>query len=255
MTDVHVLELIATGTSLAADFLKLRLERGESCDSIAFQNWLKNEAFPQLLEQSDQTLRSLISLKASQHERYNELLDHVVAIRRAVVEPTAADEWSRFGDVDRGLLMHVYEKVRDDPLQHVDVEELETALQANEDVLVRSARYLSERCLVKLAEWSGSWSIAPQSAGVCLAWAAVHAQEYAAAIARVVEALPPPGDATRLCTLVADADVPAGLAYFLVCEWARQDRLSFEDDASPYDGALIHNVREVFLRSIRSAPG
>jgi hypothetical protein len=161
MIDAHNLELIATGASLAADFMKVRLERGESFDTDAFQRWLQTEAFPQLLAQSDQTLHSLISLKASQHERYHELLDHVVAIRHAVVDPTPADKWSALSEVDRCLLKHVYTEARENPFRHLYSKDLEDALLTDGAIVARSARYLSERSLVKHAEWSGGWSVAP----------------------------------------------------------------------------------------------
>jgi len=254
MIDAHNLELIATGASLAADFMKARLERGESFDTDAFQQWLQREAFPHLLAQSDQTLRSLISLKASQHERYEELLDHVVAIRHAVVDPTPADKWSALSEIDRCVLKHVYEKARENPFQPIDSKDLESALIAVGAVVASSARYLSERGLLKLAAGSDGWSVAPQGAGVHLAWAVADAQGYDAAIDRLGKALPARGETKRLATLAAEANVPAGLTYFVMGGWADQGFLTLQDNASPYDRALIHNVRETFLRSISDRP-
>lgn len=251
MTDAHMLELIATGASLAADFLKVRQERGESHDAAAFQEWLRRDAFPQLLAQSDHTLRSVISLKATQQERYDELLDHVLAIRRAVVEPKPTDEWSALSDVDRGILMHVYEKSRDDPFEHCSEEELEKALKTDGAIVAKSARYLAERGWLKHAEWAGGWSVAPQAAGVCLAWEVADAQEYADAIGRLAKALPAHDETERLRTLAEETDVSIGLTYFVISQWAQQNHLTFEDNAAPYDGALIYNVREAFLRSTR----
>jgi hypothetical protein len=249
MDDSHMLELMATGASLVADFLKLRQERGESIDAKAFQDWLKHEAFPQLLADSNQTLQSVISLKADHHERYDELLHHVLAIRRAVAGPTPADEWSALSELERGLLTHVYQQSRDDPLIHADEEELQVALQTDEATIAKCARYLSERGWLNYSEHSGGSSISPQPAGVILAWAMSAPREHQGAIDRLARSLPSDDEADHLGTLAETADVPLGLTYFVISFWAQQGHLTFDDDASPFDGGLVHHVRETFRRS------
>jgi hypothetical protein len=248
-----MLELIATGASLVADFLKERQERGESIDAKAFRDWLEHQAFPRLLANSNQTLQSVISIKADHHERYNELLRHVLAIRRAVAEPTPADEWSTLSDLERGLLMLVYQKTRDDPFLHLDEEELQVALQADEAAIVKCKRYLSERGWLNYSEYSGGSSISPQPAGVILAWAVNEPGEYQEAIDRLSRNLPSDRQAECIGALAETSDVPIGLAYFVISHWAQQGHLTFEDNASPFDGGLVYNVQETFRRSMRSA--
>jgi hypothetical protein len=66
--------------------------------------------------------------------------------------------------------------------------------------------------------------------------------------------LPASGATKRLGTLAAEADVPAGLTYFVVSGWAELHYLTLQNNASPYDRALIRDVRETFMRSIGDHP-
>jgi hypothetical protein len=249
MIDGQALELLATGYSLVADFLKVRQERGESCDAAAFHEWLRSEAVPRLLEQSAQTFQTVVSMKATQTERYDELLAHVLAIRRALSGPTTADVWSQLSDLDQRLLRIVYEKAREEPFEHSDCTELTESLHQDSRSIAKSARYLSERGLLKLAEYSGGQSVAPQAEGVCLAWAIANPLEHSDGIRRLTAALPLDEATDRLETLAVQAQLPIGLVYFVVSEWAREGHMTFEDDATPWEGGLIYNVSESFLRS------
>ena len=73
--DPHSMELLSNALSLAATFLKHREERNESADAQAFRDWLQEVVFPELLGQSDQTLTTVVSLKAHQREQYETLLE------------------------------------------------------------------------------------------------------------------------------------------------------------------------------------
>jgi len=80
---------VAQLAPLVAQWLEHRDQNAERADAEAFRRWLEIEAFPLLLEQSDQALHSIIGLKADEKERYDTLLTHVVAIRCRWLPQTA----------------------------------------------------------------------------------------------------------------------------------------------------------------------
>jgi hypothetical protein len=63
-----MLELVATLSALCAEYLKTREERHERVDADAFRQWLHDDVFPRLLEQSAQALESITGLKAAEKE-------------------------------------------------------------------------------------------------------------------------------------------------------------------------------------------
>lgn len=256
MIDPATLPLLGNLASLAADFLKAQSDRkdgqatrDEAARAAEFRAWLENDIFPQLLAHAEQTLRSVVSLKTTQHERYEELLEHVLAIRRAVADTTPIGEWSTLGELDQLLLTFVYQRTREEPRQGFDHSDLPSGLGATE--LAASATYLSEREWLKCIASARGWHFAPEAAGVLLAWAVNDPKEYREAVDRLKAALSAPNAMQRLGALAIVADVPLGLTYFAIKNWAQQSLLTFNEDTSPFEAALIYNVSESFRRSIR----
>ena len=81
MIDPHFFELASTSAVLAANYLGEVARRKGTHSTEAFQAWLESTAFPVLREQAEQTLKSVISLKANDAEQYQTLLGHLLAIR------------------------------------------------------------------------------------------------------------------------------------------------------------------------------
>src|SRR4051794_39409036 len=111
-----MIELVVSGLSLGAEYLKTRQENAERNEAEQFRSWLQYVAFPSLLEQSDQTLETLVSLKAGNHERLNAIWTLLLEIRNSVAKPTCTDRWNELNSLDREILQLLYSRITDDPL-------------------------------------------------------------------------------------------------------------------------------------------
>lgn len=248
MIDPHSLELTSTLLSLATTYMSGKENRSKAQDAAAFRSWLEREAFPLLLESADQTLASVIAMKASQHEQLVELLDKVGAIHAAVVPQSSASMLAQLKRLDRALLLHVFDVAsQEGPFEHFDLVALQAGLAAPADEIVRSARWLEEKGWMRVAESSGGWSCSPTAAGIHFAWTATHASA-AASIERLRDALPSGNACERLGALASSVGVPIGLVYSTVMVWADQGLLTFDDDTWPVSGALVHDVSESLRR-------
>ena len=195
--DSDQLELLSNAISLAATYMKSRDDRRESANADDFKAWLRDNIFPRLLEQSDQTLKTVICAKARQRDQYDTMLGHLIAIRHAVSGFSDAERWSRLAELDRKVLIYVYEICRNSPPQSVHGTQLEQALGADREALSASARFLDENELLRYSERSSSYSIAPLPEGVRLAWSATN-PDYEAALSRLRAHLPERPNAERL---------------------------------------------------------
>ena len=250
--DPHEFELYSTLASLAANWVKQRADDKKAANADEFKTWLRDIAFPELIAKSEHTLRTVISLKANQREQFDILLDHVTAIRRAVVGPTERDRWlEELRDLDRQILQVVYERVRNDPHGDIEPSELPDALRAGQQDIHASAKLLKEKELIDYQEYAGGAFITATSKGILLTGMAVD-PEFAGVVDRLKGALPKPGVGERFHTLALAAKVPVGLAYFVICGWCDQDLLTFQDTASPWDEGIV-DVSETFWRSINKS--
>lgn len=69
---------------LVAQFLRERANEHGAVTEAAFRQWLQDEAFPKLLQQSGQALQAIVSMKATETERYAKLEALLQEIRIAV---------------------------------------------------------------------------------------------------------------------------------------------------------------------------
>lgn len=69
---------------LVAQFLRERGNERGAVTEAAFRMWLQEEAFPRLLAESGQALKTLVSMKATETERYHRLESLLQDIRTAV---------------------------------------------------------------------------------------------------------------------------------------------------------------------------
>jgi len=246
------LELFGTCASLAADFLKAHEHRTGSQATKEFETWLKEEVFPALIARSEQALKTVVSLKAHHHQQYETLLEHILAIRQAVAAPTPIEVWNKLQEWDRQLLKYVFDRVRDDPLVNFSGSMLQNDLGRNGAELVAAARYLDEVGWLSFEPYSGEWFVSPRPTGIDLSWSVSDPQDHEDAMIRLTKALPEDGQATRLQKLASEARVPLGLTYFVICKWASEHLLKFDDNASPFEQGLIYNVSQSFIRSSRA---
>jgi hypothetical protein len=131
-----MLELVATLSALCAEYLKTREERHERVDADAFRQWLHDDVFPRLLEQSAQALESITGLKAAEKERFDTLLGHLLAIREMVAGTTTAEQWRALPKGDQTVLAGLFAMFLEDPDRCIDG----AALAAH--MARRIARYL-----------------------------------------------------------------------------------------------------------------
>ena len=74
---------------LVAQFLRERGNERGAVTEVAFRMWLQEEAFPRLLAESGQALKTLVSMKATETERYTRLESLLQDIRAAVAPARA----------------------------------------------------------------------------------------------------------------------------------------------------------------------
>lgn len=237
---------------LVAQWLEHRSQRAERDDADAFRQWLQNEAFPRLLEQSEQALQSIAGLKAAEKERFDTILEHLVAILAAVAEPTVADYWRKLRPVDQVVLKALFAMLQEDADRCVDGAELAAAAGHAEREVHDTVRYLEEQGWAHCHEFSGKWAADLRSAGIRFVWEASDASGFEAARERLAQLLVA-DEAARIGVLAEDADVPYPLAHALVQDWADQGLLQFEDDYSPPEAGLVHSVSATLRRAMGRA--
>lgn len=246
MIDPHSLELTSTMATLAANFLTEVARNRSDGSATAFHAWLENVAFPALRDNAEQTLATVISLKAVNTERYETLLGHVLAIRQAVGASCPQDRWHVLNTLDRQVLKQLYEAAHDDLDIDIDSGEIATDPVAELKEIERSARFLDEQGLLVNRKASSKWTIGPTPRGVWLAWAANAPTEFSQSVNRLKAALKA-AEAIRLGELSAQAQVPLGLTTAQVYVWQEDGLINFADKYSPFEAGIVQ-ITEVFRR-------
>jgi hypothetical protein len=266
MDTVAVSLALAQLMPLGVTFLQERERRGERTDASAFREWLEAEAFPQLLTQAEQTFATLVSLKASEHEHYASLElqmreiravleaaidEHLEPIRKAVAQPSASDRWSQLRDIERATLSVLFERCTDDPTPSVGKDDIARLDAASTPADARkSMRFLHERQLVKLSEYTQAWSARATWAGLVLAWQAIDGHEYQRVKTALGRSLPDGDDCVTVGALAATAETSIGRAYAILGEWANRSVLDLQG-AFPYSRARVSAVSEAFRRGMK----
>jgi len=248
MLEMVSMDHFSTLFAMCAEFFKTQQERNARVDSDSFRQWLQDELFPRLLEQSDKALTSIISLKANEKERFEVILGHLVAIRAAVAEPTAADIWHGLQPNDRSVLAQLYQKQLVSPDSFFDDDDLLDKYPRKD--LDASLRYLDERGWVNLREYSGARSFDLKPAGVQLVWEAKDPTGYAQASTRLARCLPDARSAKRIGELAIEAEVPYPLVRALIGGWANLSLLTFDDTYSPPEAGVVRRVSETLRRTL-----
>lgn len=247
MIEPQSMELASTLAGLVATYLTEVARQKGTHSSEGFQSWLERTAFPELRRTAEQTLTTVVSLKATDTERYNTLIDHLFAIRRAVGAERPGDEWQTLCPVDRAILTQLYEAAHNDSDVDLEPDAIAVDLSTSPEELVRSARYLSERGLLLLREYAGYWNVGPLPRGVLLAWAVLSPDDFHAATQRLKDTLRTT-DALRLRELSTKAQVPIGLTAMQVMAWSDQGLVQFADGYAPFDAGIVRPT-EMFRRN------
>jgi hypothetical protein len=240
---------VSTFFALAAEFRKVQLERGETATADEFRRWLEHAVIPQMREQADQVLASVISLKASQHEQLREILDRLAEIGRAVIPATASSTWADLQDDDRRVLEAVFHDALKEGSRGLDSRQLHIEGMPVDRVR-RSARFLHEQRWGRYTEGTQAWFFFIAPPGLLFVWEATAPGEYRDGIARIAKHLPSRGQSQRIGTIAELAGVPFPLAYAVLVRWAKEGAFTLSDGYSPPTMNLVHSVSETFAREM-----
>jgi len=246
-----MIEAIAPLFALFAEYLKTREDRDARIDADAFKQWLEQEAFPRLLAESSQTLQTLIGLKAAEKERFDTILEHLLALRAALAGPTVVDRWRKLQPADQAVLRALFEMFREHPNRSVEGAVLSTAVNQPSKTVRTTVSFLEEKEWVDYHGFTGAWAVDLTPAGTRFVWEVTDAAGYRNTRELLARHLLDNLDGERIGKLAQAADVPYQLALALVQEWVDQGLLRFEDNCSPPEAGLVHGVTETFRRSMR----
>lgn len=170
----------ATVIQLVVAFQQYRGDRKGKATDAEFEKWLREVAFRDILKAASGTLDAVISLKAHEQERYETLLQHMLAIRKLLEPDSVAEQWADFADADRDLMQQLYALCREDG-DHFNPRITFTKGEDPPELIKQvkpSMKFLKERGLAQLAEGSRSISISFSLAGRLFAWEALDRSEF-----------------------------------------------------------------------------
>lgn len=108
MEPISTVTILSSLSSLAISWMEERKKNNESTDAAAFRDWLKNDAIDQLVKNADQTLKSVISLKAQSNKK----LDHITLLIEDIYDEifgsSVKKQWDELQDLDRKFLEGIY---------------------------------------------------------------------------------------------------------------------------------------------------
>lgn len=250
--DPGMLKDVAQLASFVGDFFTTRKSRTDAATAEEFREWLEREAFPRLLNQSDQAMTTLLSLKANQREQFDQIMGLLKQIRELVSGASPASVWGALEDPEQRILACLYEQAITEPdpnKQYVSDEELGRASGTAGATLSQHLRHLDEEGLVKIPKVTGVRSAGARPKGLLLAWAVIAPAEHQAALARLRDALPRQPQIKSFGDYVKQAEVPGRLAYAVLETWKAEGLLQFDDNAGITSRARIHRVAEKVFRS------
>lgn len=248
--DPNMLKDVAQLASFVADFFTARKSRADAATAEEFRQWLEREAFPRLLNQSDQAMTTLLSLKANQREQFDQIMGLLQQIRELISGASPASAWAALQEPEQLILTALYEQAVGEPSERsVSDEALERASDTTGPVLRQHLRHLHEEGLVKVREVTGARFVGAEPKGLLLAWAVIDPVEHQIALARLRDALPRHPAIRNFGNYVEQANVPQQLAYAVLEAWKADGLLKFDDNAGVRSHARIHGVVERMFRS------
>jgi DNA-binding transcriptional ArsR family regulator len=222
-----VIEHFSTLFALCAQFATERQSAGHEATSEEFRKWLRDVAFPDMMQNSELALKSVVSMKAENVHQFKMLLSRLDDIEEAILSggTDARSIWRALTDEDRQVLSYLASRCDEVIEVHLERDEACEAIGLDHETLERSARALSERGLVALHEHAGGWSLASTPQGHLLR-SMVEDRAWAERAARALCAqLLNNGAATTVQTVADTAGVPVGRAFALLSNFADQGRL------------------------------
>jgi len=241
------IQLVSTLASLVATYLKEGADGKKSATANDFMAWMREVAFPQLTEGAETTFKTIVSIKAQQHEQYENLLEHVVAIRDAIEGPTERREWEKLDETDRAILRHLCALDERQPDIDVTIEDLAVALGMDKAQVHSSVRLLGEKDLVDLHELIGGCWVSASPESIRFMAAATDAT-YPDMLQRVLMALPTSNEVARMHTVCDASKVPPRIVEGLIKKWANE-RLLELDEGPQRSHDTIYRVSESLRRS------
>lgn len=246
-----MLELVSTAVALGAEFLKEREGRPERVSAQEFRDWMERVAFPELLSRADSSLETLISLKASSAEQLGRIESKLNEIHQLVAGSTSQDLWQSLATLDRQILEAIFRVVESGKDEIVDDEEMARRLGVTSAVLRSSVEFLDERGLLQCHAYiGGKFSISSVHTGVLLAWSAIEPDRLQSAMNDIAAKLCD-GDGHRFADLAEHAGISPLLVDALIGNWAEQGLMDQQHYDGGVDHALVYNVTQNFIRSVR----
>lgn len=245
-----ILSILASTAPLAAEYLKTRKENGEAVSNEDFQRWLQDEMMPQLLAQSDHLLRTMVSMKASQHERFQEVLDRIADIYRLLKPSTAADRWRELTDLDRQLLSLLLEGIRDREEEDLDIKDAIESTGSTSVEIQRSCRLLEENCWIHIHEFTGALFFSMRPAGVVFAWDAISQDEFQSTLSSLKRELETVELPVRAQELIEVTKAPRHLIFALLECWEGEGKLRLVKYDGGEENWLIHSIAESFRHDL-----
>lgn len=246
-----MLELAATAVSLGAEFLKERESRAERVGAQEFRDWMENVAFPFLISQADQSLQTLVSMKASNTEQLGRIEAKINELHQLVAGTGGTDPWSELATLDQQILEALYRDAEDGTDEIIDDHELAARLSVATDVLRKSVGYLAEQgYLTQHACLGGTFSVSAEPAGILLAWQAVSPTLLQSTTA-LVSSMLCEGESHRIGELADEAEVSPLLVSALIGRWVDEGMMAVEEYNAGAEHWLVHSVSQSFIRRMQ----
>lgn len=242
--------------SLISDYLIARKDRKDAVGVDDFRTWLKSDALPALMGQSDVILGQLLAMRSSNDGRLNKIDEHLVAIRALLSErlpPTETDLWDKLADLDRRILESLFNASKASEHAAFDLPWLGVNSKATAAEIKDATRLLEHEGWLKIHEYSnpGGYRVELTADGFVFAWRMVDRAEFDQAMKGVLSALPGDRQMKNLGLIAKEADISPALALWLTSSWEARGYLSIEHVTGQAGTARIKGVSPSFLRKFR----
>ena len=238
---IEFLGSTSTLFSLAAEFLKTRKEQAGSLNADDFRNWLEREAFPLLLQNSDQLLASVIAMKAQNTEQYQTMIGLLTKLQDSI----SSKSNNRFlNDRHWQILTVLSEAFGGNPIEFSKIAE---SIEIDAPELKKALGLLDELGLAKVL-WATQCSAARiTSKGYLKSKLRDAPEESHSSLASVLACLPCETGSIRLGVLASTANVPVQFVHALLDVWCARNLLSFEDNAGSLEYATVRRVKQLLF--------
>ena len=238
---IEFLGSTSTLFSLAAEFLKTRKEQAGSLNADDFRNWLEREVFPLLLQNSDQLLASVISMKAQNTEQYQTMIGLLTKLQDSI-SPKSNNRF--LNDRHWQILTVLSVAFGGNP---IEVSKIAESIEIDALELKRALGLLEELGLAKVLSATQRSAARTTSKGYLKSSLRSAPEESNSALARVLACLPRETGSIRLGTLASTANVSVQFLHALLDVWGARNLLSFENNAGSPEHATVRRVKHMLF--------